>query len=100
MISRLNLEGSIHKQLSDLSGGELQRLAVAAAACRDADFYFFDEPSSYTDVYQRLAVTNVITELEREGKFVLLVNPDLTLLDYVRDTLTILLGETGAYGKG
>ena len=98
LVSRLNLEGSIHKKLSDLSGGELQRLAVAAAACRDADFYFFDEPSSYNDVYQRLAVTNVITELAREGKFVLLVEHDLTLLDYVSDTVQILFGEPGAYG--
>ncbi|MFQ6010552.1 MAG: ribosome biogenesis/translation initiation ATPase RLI [Nitrososphaerales archaeon] len=98
LISHLNLEGSIRKKLSDLSGGELQRLAVAAAACKDADFYFFDEPSSYNDVYQRLSVTNVITELAGEGKFVLLVEHDLTLLDYVSDTAQILFGEPGAYG--
>ena len=60
LVKDLGLENSMHKELSELSGGEMQRLATAAVASRDVDFYFFDEPSSYNDVYQRTGVARVI----------------------------------------
>jgi ATP-binding cassette subfamily E protein 1 len=81
-----------------LSGGELQRLAVAVASARDADYYFFDEPSSYNDIYQRLAVARVIQDLAKEGKSVMVVEHDMALLDYLSDHICILYGEPGAYG--
>ena len=63
LVKDLGLENSMHKELSELSGGEMQRLATAAVASRDVDFYFFDEPSSYNDVYQRTGVARVIHAL-------------------------------------
>ncbi|MCI4461229.1 MAG: ATP-binding cassette domain-containing protein, partial [Thaumarchaeota archaeon] len=82
---RLGLEDSLERTPSELSGGELQRLAVAMAASREADAYFFDEPSSYNDAYQRLAVARVIRDLAASGKYVLLVEHDLTFVDYAAD---------------
>ena len=94
----LGLKNSLNKNLSELSGGELQRLAVTVAAIKDADYYFFDEPSSYNDIYQRLAVAKVIQNLARNGKTVMIIEHDLTLLDYLSDYIHILYGEPGAYG--
>ncbi|MDG6920142.1 MAG: ribosome biogenesis/translation initiation ATPase RLI [Nitrososphaerota archaeon] len=94
----LSLRESLDKDLPDLSGGELQRVAVAAAALKDADLYLFDEPSSYNDVYQRLAVSKLITGLAEEGKAVLVVEHDIAFLDYVTDYVQIIYGEPGAYG--
>ena len=59
LIKKLDLENSIEQKLNELSGGELQRLAVAVCASKDADFYFFDEPSSYNDVFQRLSLIHI-----------------------------------------
>jgi ATP-binding cassette subfamily E protein 1 len=98
LIPKLGLENVLHRNVDELSGGELQRLAVMIATSKDADYYFFDEPSSYNDVYQRLAVSRVIQELAREGKSVMVVEHDLTLLDYLSDNIHILYGEPGAYG--
>ncbi|MCS7116057.1 MAG: ribosome biogenesis/translation initiation ATPase RLI [Nitrososphaerota archaeon] len=95
---RLGLDKSLDKPVPELSGGELQRLAVAVAVSRDAELYLFDEPSSYNDVYQRLEVARVIHELAQENKYVLIVEHDLTLLDYLSDFIHILYGEPGAYG--
>ena len=53
----------MEQSLKELSGGELQRIAVAAAASKDTEFYFFDEPSSYNDVFQRTGVARVITRI-------------------------------------
>ncbi|MGE5862273.1 MAG: ribosome biogenesis/translation initiation ATPase RLI [Nitrososphaerales archaeon] len=94
----LGLKNSLNKNLNELSGGELQRLAVTIAAIKDADYYFFDEPSSYNDIYQRLAVAKVIQNLSRKGKTVMIIEHDLTLLDYLSDYIHILYGESGAYG--
>ena len=98
LIDQLSLTTSLDHSLSELSGGELQRLAVAVAVNKDADYYFFDEPSSYNDIYQRLAVARTIKQLASDGKSVMVVEHDLTLLDYLSDYIHILYGEPGAYG--
>ncbi|HYY40725.1 MAG TPA: ribosome biogenesis/translation initiation ATPase RLI, partial [Nitrososphaera sp.] len=98
LIPQLGLQHILDRDISQLSGGELQRLAVAIAAAKDAEYYFFDEPSSYNDVYQRLAVAKVIRELAEEGKNVMVVEHDMTLLDYLSDYVHIIYGEPGAYG--
>ena len=98
LIEQLGLQNTLDRDLATLSGGELQRLAVAVAAAKDADYYFFDEPSSYNDVYQRLAVAKVMKGLAEEGKSVMVVEHDMTLLDYLSDYVHIIYGEPGAYG--
>ena len=98
LIKTLNLESSVDQNVKELSGGELQRLAVAVASVKDADFYFFDEPSSYNDIYQRTGVARVIQNLAKIGKSVMVVEHDLTLLDYVSDLIVVLYGVSSAYG--
>jgi len=98
LVNDLGLTNILDNSVSQLSGGELQRLAVAVAFSKDADYYFFDEPSSYNDIYQRLQIARVITRLADEGKSVMVVEHDLTLLDYLSDYIHILYGEPGAYG--
>jgi ATP-binding cassette subfamily E protein 1 len=98
LVTQLGLQNILDRDIATLSGGELQRLAVAVAAAKDAEYYFFDEPSSYNDVYQRLAVARVMKDLAEEGKSVMVVEHDMTLLDYLSDYVHIIYGEPGAYG--
>ena len=98
LIKTLDLENSVGQNVKELSGGELQRLAVAVTSVKDADFYFFDEPSSYNDIYQRTSVAKVIQNLAKIGKSVMVVEHDLTLLDYVSDLIEVLYGISSAYG--
>ena len=98
VVDALNLKETLGKKVPDLSGGELQRVAVAVAALKDADLYLFDEPSSYNDVYQRLAVSKLIRGVADSGKSVLVVEHDMAFLDYVADYVQIIYGEPGAYG--
>ena len=98
LIRELGLENSLEQDLNDLSGGELQRIAVAVAASKDTEFYFFDEPSSYNDVFQRTRVARVIQNLAKLGKSVMVVEHDLTLLDFLSDYIEVLYGEPAAYG--
>ncbi len=98
LVPQLGLQNVMDRDVAQLSGGELQRLAVAVAAAKDAEYYFFDEPSSYNDVYQRLAVGKVMRDLAEEGRSVMVVEHDMTLLDYLSDYVHIVYGEPGAYG--
>ena len=98
LVKELGLQNSLENHLKELSGGELQRLAVAVATSKEADFYFFDEPSSYNDVFQRTSVARVIHSLTKIGKSVMVVEHDLTLLDYLSDYVDVLYGEPAAYG--
>jgi len=98
LIKELGLENSVDQGLKELSGGELQRLAIAVAVSKDADFYFFDEPSSYNDVFQRTRVARTIQDLSKIGKTVMVVEHDLTLLDFLSDYIEVLYGEPAAYG--
>ena len=95
---QLELEKLWNRPLEALSGGELQRVAVAAAICREADVYLFDEPSSYLDVKQRLEVAKAIRSLKKDGKTVVVAEHDLAIIDYLSDQICIFYGEAGVYG--
>ena len=97
-VRELGLGEALGKNVPDLSGGELQRVAVAVAAMKDADIYLFDEPSSYNDIYQRLAVSRLVRSIAAKDKYVVLVEHDITFLDYASDYVQIIYGEPGAYG--
>jgi Predicted ATPase, RNase L inhibitor (RLI) homolog len=92
-----DLEEVLDRELSKLSGGELQRLAMAATMMRDADIYFFDEPTSYLDIYQRVKMARLIKSLGVD-KQVIVIEHDLAILDYLADTVNIVYGTEGAYG--
>ncbi|KAM3292626.1 hypothetical protein ACQJBY_036385 [Aegilops geniculata] len=94
----LELNQVIDRNVGDLSGGELQRFAIAVVAVQSAEIYMFDEPSSYLDVKQRLKAARVIRSLLRSNSYVIVVEHDLSVLDYLSDFICCLYGKPGAYG--
>jgi ATP-binding cassette subfamily E protein 1 len=86
------------RNVEDLSGGELQRFACAMVCIQDADIFMFDEPSSYLDVKQRLNAAKAIRDLLAGHKFIIVVEHDLSVLDYLSDYVCVLYGVPGAYG--
>jgi len=93
----LGIESTLEREVDKISGGELQSVAIAAALLKDGDVYFFDEPSSYLDIYQRLNVARVIKELASK-KIVFVVEHDLAIMDFIADVIHIMYGSEGAYG--
>ena len=98
VLSLLGGEYLLEKPIETLSGGELQKVAIAAALLREADIYFFDEPSSYLDIRERMRMSNAIREVLKE-KSVMVVEHDIAILDYLSDHIFIVFGEPGAYGR-
>jgi len=98
VIEALEIQEIMGREISNLSGGELQSVAIAAAALREADFYYFDEPTSWLDVRQRLNAVKVIRSLAEAGKSVMVIEHDMAALDAMSDYVHILYGKPGAYG--
>ena len=94
---QLALSAIMERDVTKLSGGEMQRAAIAATALQQADVYLFDEPTSYLDIRQRFNASAFIRSLAaRSG--VIAVEHDLIVLDAIADLVHILYGEEGAYG--
>ncbi|CAG8614288.1 11775_t:CDS:2, partial [Acaulospora colombiana] len=98
MIKALDLQDVLTRQVGDLSGGELQRFAIAAVCIQNSDIYMFDEPSSYLDVKQRLNAARTIRSLLKPECYVIVVEHDLSVLDYLSDFICVLYGTPSVYG--
>jgi len=98
LLKELDLEQVLDRNVENLSGGELQRFAIAVVAAQDANVYMIDEPSSYLDVRQRLKAAEVIRALLTPTTYVIVVEHDLSVLDYLSDFVCCLYGKPGAYG--
>jgi ATP-binding cassette, sub-family E, member 1 len=88
----------LDRDVNLLSGGELQRFAIGSVCVQNADVYMFDEPSSYLDVKQRLAAARMIRSLLRPDDYVIVVEHDLSVLDYLSDYICVLYGQPAVYG--
>ncbi|KAK9472356.1 P-loop containing nucleoside triphosphate hydrolase protein [Dipodascopsis tothii] len=98
ILSDLDLKEVLEREVAQLSGGELQRFAIGMTAVQKADVYMFDEPSSYLDVKQRLNAARVIRSLLDATSYVICVEHDLSVLDYLSDFVCILYGVPSVYG--
>ncbi|MEW6723191.1 MAG: ribosome biogenesis/translation initiation ATPase RLI [Candidatus Micrarchaeota archaeon] len=94
---KFRLAQILDRGLDKLSGGELQKVSVAAAWMKDADIYYFDEITNYLDIEERLRMAVIIKELS-ERKSVMMAEHDLTFLDYVSSYVYLLYGDENVYG--
>lgn len=97
LVKELDIDGIQDSNLTTLSGGELQRVAIIATISKKADFYYFDEPASFLDITQRIKVAKLIRELSKESP-VMVIEHDLATLDYISDEIQIVYGKEAAYG--
>ena len=97
LIKEFNMENVLKRKLNELSGGELQKVAITATLVKNADVYYFDEPMTFLDVVTRIKAAKLIKEYTKE-KACLVVEHDLTSLDYISDEIQIVYGEASCYG--
>mmetsp|Transcript_56005 Transcript_56005/g.114469 ORF Transcript_56005/g.114469 Transcript_56005/m.114469 type:complete len:602 (+) Transcript_56005:1992-3797(+) len=100
IVEKLSLEKVLNRKIDQLSGGELQRFAIALILIQDGDIFLIDELSSYLDIKQKIQVANSIRSmiLENDKIFIILTEHDLSILDYLSDSVCCLYGKAGVYG--
>ena len=95
----LEIEDILDNNIEKISGGELQRVAIAATVLKKANLYIFDEPTSYLDIKQRINVSKFIRNLSNENTSVMVVEHDLIIFDYMSDLAHIMYGSENVYGS-
>jgi ABC-type Mn/Zn transport systems, ATPase component len=82
-LERVGMADFAHRQISQLSGGQQQRVFLARALAQDAQVYLMDEPLAGVDAATEAAILQLLSDLRREGKTVVVVHHDLqTVADY------------------
>jgi ATP-binding cassette subfamily E protein 1 len=94
----LELEKLLDSDVSHISGGELQRVAIAATVLKRANLYLFDEPTSYLDIKQRIKISKFIKSLATDETAVMVIEHDIIILDYLADLVHLMYGSEGEYG--
>jgi ATP-binding cassette subfamily E protein 1 len=97
LVAAMKLGPVLDHDITTLSGGELQRVALVACLAREADFYFLDEITPFLDIYQRMAAARMIRELALSRPIVI-VEHDLAILDMLADTVHIAYGKPAVFG--
>ncbi|MFH1439350.1 MAG: ribosome biogenesis/translation initiation ATPase RLI [Candidatus Woesearchaeota archaeon] len=98
IVELFDIKNIMDSDIKDISGGELQRVAIAATILKKANLYIFDEPTSYLDIKQRLKIAKYIREMADDKTAVLVIEHDLIALDYMTDIIHIMYGKPGCFG--
>ncbi len=99
ILQPLKVQSILDRDVTELSGGELQKVAIAACLSRKAELYLLDEPSAYLDVEERLSMARTIRRVvENRNVTAFVVEHDVVTQDFIADRLMIFAGEPGIYG--
>jgi len=99
ILQPLKVQPILDRDVTELSGGELQKVAIAACLSRKAELYLLDEPSAYLDVEERLSMARTIRRVvENRNVTAFVVEHDVVTQDFIADRLMIFTGEPGIYG--
>jgi ATP-binding cassette subfamily E protein 1 len=96
VIKPLNIDPIVDQEVKNLSGGELQRVALALCLGKPADVYLIDEPSAYLDSEQRIIASKIIKRfILHAKKTAFIVEHDFIMATYLADRVIVYEGSPG-----
>lgn len=90
VIKLLNIEKIRNQNPYDLSGGQKQMVALASVIVLDPELIILDEPTSQLDPSSTLAVYNIVKNLKKQGKTIIIVDHKVDLLAQVCDEIAVI----------
>ncbi|MDF2036680.1 metal ABC transporter ATP-binding protein [Cytobacillus oceanisediminis] len=97
-LKRVGMQEFSRRQIGELSGGQQQRVFLARALAQKADLFFLDEPFVGVDVSSEETIVNILKELCRQGKTVIVVHHDLSKANDYFNQLILLNKELISFG--
>ncbi len=99
IVDKLEVNKLLNKNIKNLSGGELQKIAILSTIMRDAELYMLDEPSANLDIEDRLIITDILNSfIKTNKKAAIIVDHDLTFLDSITSRIILFQGTPGKNG--
>jgi ATP-binding cassette subfamily E protein 1 len=101
ILQPLSINALLDRDVMTLSGGELQKVAIAACLSRKVDLFLLDEPSAYLDVEERLNMARTIRRvIEAQNAPAFVVEHDVVTQDFIADRIMVFSGDPGVNGVG
>ncbi|MCC6430407.1 MAG: ABC transporter ATP-binding protein [Gemmatimonadaceae bacterium] len=98
-LRRTGMEHARQRRTDQLSGGEWQRVRIARALAQHTPMLVLDEPTSFLDISHEMAVFELLDEIAREGRTVVLVSHQLNLVARFAAQIVVLhQGRVAAHG--
>ncbi|MBU8769234.1 metal ABC transporter ATP-binding protein [Cytobacillus oceanisediminis] len=97
-LQRVGMQEFSKRQIGELSGGQQQRVFLARALAQKADLFFLDEPFVGVDVSSEETIVNILKDLCRQGKTVIVVHHDLSKANDYFNQLILLNKELISFG--
>lgn len=98
-LEKVGMLGYCHRQIGQLSGGQLQRVFLARALAQEAELFFLDEPFAGIDISSESMIMNLLRDLRDQGKSIFVVHHDLSKAEIYFDTLVLLKNRLVAFGS-
>ena len=99
IIRPLSINKILEKNVNTLSGGELQKVAIAICLMKNADIYALDEPSAFIDVEDRMVLARSVQKfIKSNNKSAIIIDHDIQLIDILSDSLMLFDGNNGVSG--
>ena len=94
----VGLSDYAERQISQLSGGQFQRVLIARCLVQEADYILLDEPFVGIDSVSEEIIMNTLRGLKKAGKSILIVHHDLSKVPHYFDQVLLLNKEVIAFG--
>ena len=88
-LAEVGMEGTYDKYIYECSGGQQQRVAIARLLLKQGDIIICDEPTGSLDEENKMLVMNLICDLHKKGKTIIMVTHDKTLYSYAKRVIMI-----------
>ncbi|MDW7978305.1 MAG: metal ABC transporter ATP-binding protein [Candidatus Caldarchaeum sp.] len=98
-LERAGIESLKSRRLSELSGGQQQRIFLARAMAQEADLYLMDEPLTGIDAEAEDRLLDILSDLRREGKTIVMTTHDLSSTLELFDNVLVLKNRLIAFGR-
>ncbi|MEM5806623.1 MAG: ribosome biogenesis/translation initiation ATPase RLI [Candidatus Aenigmatarchaeota archaeon] len=98
VIEEYSLEKILNRKISELSGGELQKIVFIFSVYKQHNVLLIDELTNYLDIYERIKMASKLLELKDSGDSILIIDHDLSFINSLADIIHIVYGVQKAYG--
>lgn len=90
VLKQLGLEHLSKKRITEISGGELQKVILARSIVQDAEIFLLDEPNTHLDLKHQIQIFELLKNLQSSGKTIIAVSHDINLASFYADRLIFL----------